>query len=677
MALDFITNNPATNAYYNAQDRADKQAQIAQQIGVDTAVRRGINQMLQQRQPASSYLSPDAAPSSPVVAGPAATDQATTAPATAPATALPVPPIPPATPPPVTAQANDPNLGPSAPQMRQMRVAPSAPDVDAIMKGMSGGAAPPPATPATATPPPAQTPRPEAAVPQQLAMADPGTATDAPTGLLAYNSPGFIPQGYFGDPVKEATLNKIVHRESGGQNIPNRQGPGGTPLSTASGPFQDINSTWREGLQLAGVTNPEQYPTAMSAPPDVQIKVNGALYDKYGEKPWAASAPGAGRGQPAAPYQTADMSGSVGPPGMAFMPGYNTSRYDPILRELAGAPGGGTEALKLLQEQGRFDQNNYRRTDTYQRLAMQALNHGDLATADFYAKAGGMQLPQSVLSGQNNPVLLGRASLVAHQVYGAGNQEQAQRYVQTYMANGGDVAGAFAAAGVPRTNPQYQLKWVQRLDGSLAANAFSPRTGQMTPMTDQTGQPMTQGPRPAAGSLTLDHKVNMLVGTGMPYDEAVKAVTGAGVKPQSVQTAYRGFYGLVTNSIAGVNASEPERQQMVETQMVNVFGPNWRALMGGQGASPPPPPSGAGGLPMAPAGAGAPSTYRPPGAATTPPTPQPGGAAPGQGGPQGAPTPQDIQQAIAGAKAAIKQGKRREDVIKRLQEFHIPVPPDL
>lgn len=679
MALDFITSNPTTGAYYTGQDKAEKQALLDQQLGVDTAVRQGITQMLQKPPPA--YQSPSAAPSSPVVAGPAATDQAASpAAAQTAGPTLPVPPIPPATPPPATAQADDPNLGPTAVQMRQMRVAPTGPDVDAIMQGMSRGAAPPaaapPATPPATTLPPAQPRRPEANATSpattQLAMANPGTMTDA--------SPGFIPAGWFGDPQKERTLNAIVHRESRGQNIPNQQGPGGTPLSTASGPFQDINSTWAEGKRLAGI-DPNLYPTAMSAPSDVQIRVNSAIYDKYGTSPWKASEPGHG-GMPAADAGRAAIAG-VGPPGMSFMPGYNTSRYDPILQSLAATPGGGNAALKLLTEQGRFDQNNYRRSDNYQRLAMSALAHGDTATARYYAEAGGMQLPESVMSNQGNAVLLGRGSLLAHRIYGS-DPEQAMRFTQTFLTNGGDVTGAFNAAGVPRSNPQYKLGWAQQEDGSMRALTFSPRTGQIAPATDQSGQPVMQAPKPNQGSLTLDHKVNMLVTTGMPYNEAVQAATGVGVRPQAVASAYRGFYASYANSLAGMNAPEPERQAAVETQMVNVFGPNWRNVMGQgqpQGGTPQAAPGGGAALPTAPAGAGAPSSYQPP--STAPPQPQAGTAVPqqagtpGQGGPQAAPTPGDVQQSIANARAAIAQGKPRAAVLKRLQDLNIPIPPDL
>jgi len=92
----------------------------------------------------------------------------------------------------------------------------------------------------------------------------------------------------------DEALAAIRQRESGNQNIPNQQGPGGTPASTASGYYQIIDGTWREGARLAGI-DVGQYPRAIAAPFDVQHQVAQALYARYGARPWAASEPGAAR----------------------------------------------------------------------------------------------------------------------------------------------------------------------------------------------------------------------------------------------------------------------------------------------------------------------------------------------------------------------------------------------
>jgi hypothetical protein len=77
-----------------------------------------------------------------------------------------------------------------------------------------------------------------------------------------------------GDP-----LSLIAKYESGGRNIKN-------PTSSASGPWQFINSTWREMAPKEGV-DITKYPTAMSAPVDVQKRVAQRLYNEQGYSPWA------------------------------------------------------------------------------------------------------------------------------------------------------------------------------------------------------------------------------------------------------------------------------------------------------------------------------------------------------------------------------------------------------
>lgn len=90
------------------------------------------------------------------------------------------------------------------------------------------------------------------------------------------------------DDQVEAALARLARRETGNRNVPNEQGPGGTPLSTAGGPWQIIDQTWGEGTKLAGVGG--QYKRALDAPVEVQHDVAKALYLARGEAPWQASA---------------------------------------------------------------------------------------------------------------------------------------------------------------------------------------------------------------------------------------------------------------------------------------------------------------------------------------------------------------------------------------------------
>jgi len=84
---------------------------------------------------------------------------------------------------------------------------------------------------------------------------------------------------------KAAKLADIKQRESGGRNVPNAQG------GPAAGYYQFMPDSWKEGLQLAGF-HTDAYDTPLSAPEAIQDRVASAFYDKYGEKPWIASAKG-------------------------------------------------------------------------------------------------------------------------------------------------------------------------------------------------------------------------------------------------------------------------------------------------------------------------------------------------------------------------------------------------
>src|SRR3954468_4744637 len=80
-------------------------------------------------------------------------------------------------------------------------------------------------------------------------------------------------------------LDLIERLESRGRNVPNyKYGPG----FTASGYYQMINPTWRRWAKDAGV-DISQYPTAMSAPKDVQRAVAEHGFKTEGFRPWEAT----------------------------------------------------------------------------------------------------------------------------------------------------------------------------------------------------------------------------------------------------------------------------------------------------------------------------------------------------------------------------------------------------
>jgi hypothetical protein len=135
---------------------------------------------------------------------------------------------------------------------------------------------------------------------------------------------------------KDADLANFAQRESGNQNIySNVKVPGYTKEQTGSGYYQIIPSTWAEGQALAGIPPNQRTATAIEASPQQQYQVAGALYDKYGGRPWAQSAPGgAGRGG----------GGGGGPPAQGPFIGATTAQ--PVgggggMQYLPASPGGG------------------------------------------------------------------------------------------------------------------------------------------------------------------------------------------------------------------------------------------------------------------------------------------------------------------------------------------------
>ncbi len=88
-------------------------------------------------------------------------------------------------------------------------------------------------------------------------------------------------------PTEKALLWLIRQHESS-QNY-----TAANPLSSATGAYEDITSTWLVLCNLAGFSV-TQYPNAKSAPPEVQDVCNLILLRLYGansSKSWAASGP--------------------------------------------------------------------------------------------------------------------------------------------------------------------------------------------------------------------------------------------------------------------------------------------------------------------------------------------------------------------------------------------------
>lgn len=79
-------------------------------------------------------------------------------------------------------------------------------------------------------------------------------------------------------------LTCVRHHESDRGAYPHDNGYGAqNPYSSASGAYQFINSTWRNVSARAGYGG---YPTAASAPPEVQDQVALWLYNNGGRSAW-------------------------------------------------------------------------------------------------------------------------------------------------------------------------------------------------------------------------------------------------------------------------------------------------------------------------------------------------------------------------------------------------------
>lgn len=137
---------------------------------------------------------------------------------------------------------------------------------------------------------------------------------------------------------KDADLARFAQRESGNQNVFSRVPvPGYTQEQTGSGYYQIIPSTWAEGQALAGIPAAQRTQLAIQASPQQQYAVASALYDKYGGKPWAQSAPQGGGAVAVAP------GGAQGGPFIGAASAQPVSAGGPTAQPVGG--GGGVQTF--------------------------------------------------------------------------------------------------------------------------------------------------------------------------------------------------------------------------------------------------------------------------------------------------------------------------------------------
>jgi hypothetical protein len=114
-----------------------------------------------------------------------------------------------------------------------------------------------------------------------------GQAPRAPPFRLAATTLGAGGAAAAGDDVLDRVVAPL---ESGNRNIMQQV----NNTSTANGYYQITNSTWRDVAPKAGV-DVDKYPTAMSAPRDIQKQVAQELYQQRGIQPWADFNPAVAR----------------------------------------------------------------------------------------------------------------------------------------------------------------------------------------------------------------------------------------------------------------------------------------------------------------------------------------------------------------------------------------------
>jgi hypothetical protein len=154
---------------------------------------------------------------------------------------------------------------------------------------------------------------------------------------------------------REAFRANVIQRESGGQNIFSSAGDPNMPKEQkGSGYYQFIPSSWHEAANLAGIDT-SQYPLAIKAPRALQDQAFDAYYAKYGERPWAQSAPGNARAQMASTdTSTADDTSTAPDPGVLTTPALAATpdQLRQALGLLGTSIGGGDKSQSAISKIG-------------------------------------------------------------------------------------------------------------------------------------------------------------------------------------------------------------------------------------------------------------------------------------------------------------------------------------
>lgn len=136
-----------------------------------------------------------------------------------------------------------------------------------------------------------------AAAPPVVVTVAPSTTTTSPT-TTSTTSTTVTPRPRARQPVAVASYRPVdagtFRRIGGCESSGDPTGPllwtKQNPHSTASGAYQDLDSTWSTWAKLYGSdVDASSYARAMFAPPDVQQVVNERAFEAQGTAPWLSS----------------------------------------------------------------------------------------------------------------------------------------------------------------------------------------------------------------------------------------------------------------------------------------------------------------------------------------------------------------------------------------------------
>ena len=575
----YITGTGGQN-FDAAADWVTKDRKRRQEIGVDTAIREGVGEMMQ-RGGAGGYQPPMAQPwAGSVYSPPGAPQAAPTASPAAPAAAAPQSPA--MTPAPAQAAPGGPG---SFLRMNTFRV--EDPTGSAVNAGGYTGMF-------------------------QFgtgALADAGVYEPSPgedlkrnqwTGMIVLPSGKRLTHAQFAAD-RDAQLEAWdAHQARLGSEISSR----GLSqyIGTTRGGIPITEDTIRALMHIGGALGAQRFLHSDGAynPADA----NGTTMSAYAQKLMGGYQGGAGGG--GAP--SVGGMGLFGAQGGAepTQAGF-ASRMDPILSRLAATPGGGATALSVLNSQSRYDMAQGRRNDAYQRLAMQALGKGDIGVFQYYARIGGLNIPDAVVQNAGARQRLAIGSLTAERLYRASPQ-QAAVFTQAYMQTG-DVGQAFRAAGAPPDNPQISVQQVYDAETNtiqfLGVVTKGPGAGTASPITmapgapgaapggdaapggaqpapgaaAAPGAPVTGAPRPTTGRQP-DRVVRLQMLRAAGFDEQTANAIAAGSRPtpSTIVNAQTRVAKMVQDDF---QVPQAQKQAEVENRMSAMFGPDWRDQMRG------------------------------------------------------------------------------------------------